>query len=149
MTFGYLDGSNEVVEIIARSPKEALHGADNKRKRKDQRAVSVVVTNSIGEIVGKLARGIGSGVKKVAKGAMILGKQAYWKGKEFAYEHELGEKLKNVGRSAAVALAKHQKNVKAEQLIRKAFSSDRVESVKARVELKQKYPEIYLAARFR
>lgn len=138
-------GDGESVIVIATDYKEAL--AEALEEKKDVR--QPIEVEVIDPDFGKVFRAIGRGVRKVGelgvrysikgvrkmtpyvkKGMITVGKQTF-------------KVSKRLGKAGALALAEklHERRVK--ELLRKAYSRNKVERMMARYRLKQEYPELY------
>ena len=131
VNFRYSDkkGDGESVVVISTRYKKALDEAfEEKKDARQPIEIEIIDPN-----LGRMLHIIGKGVAKVAK----LGIKYSYKG------------VKVLGREAAHAVAKSYRELRLRRLIDEAYSEDRVTRVMARAKLKQRYPEIARARKYR
>lgn len=114
VVFKYEDKTKETVKTTARSPRQALRFADTQRTRQDERPTEVVVKNQLGKVIGTIA---GYAVKGIRGGIRTY--------------REAQEAYRNI------------RDARLNDLIKRSYSTNSAERLKARAQMRKEYPEIY------
>ena len=144
VTLKYGDGAFEIIHVFAPKGdyKKALDEALEERSQQHRYPIEVNVKDpSLGEVIGFIRKGVGTGLKYVKKGI----KKASPHVKEGArtLRREFGRSVKSVGRQVSSSISSSLQNREAKRLVRHSYSDDPGVSALARVKLKKKYPEVY------
>lgn len=142
VTFRYQDGASELVKTVAHSPDEAFDRAQVLRSR-DERATEVIIKNSLGDVVGRIARG----TKKLVKTIRPYAKKSFELTKKGLETTVKTARQVRSGVQRALDAYANMKDVKLNSMLRRAYSSNLVVRSKARAQLRQEYPAVYAELR--
>lgn len=144
VTLKYKNGSFEIIHVIA--PKgnyqKAISEALEERSQYKKYPVEVNVKDpSLGEIIGFIRKGVGTGLKYVKKG--IVKASPHVKSGIKRGAKGLGRGIKRGAVSIAGSVKASRQNAEAKRLVNHSYSEDPGVRATARKKLKQKYPEVY------
>lgn len=143
VTMKYKDGSSEKVNVIAPKGdyKKALDEALEERTHEATPMEINILDPSLGEIIGFIRKGVGTGLKYVKKG--IIRASPHVKSGIKRGVKGLGRGLGKGARSIAKSVQASRQNAEAKRLVNHSYSPDPSVRATARTKLKRKYPEVY------
>lgn len=143
VTMRYRDGTSEKVNVIAPrgAYKKAIDEALEERTHKAKPIEINILDPSLGEVIGFIRRGVGTGLKYVKSG--IVKASPHVKSGVRKGAKGLKRGVKSVGRGLSRSVESIRKNREAQRLVNHSYSEDPGKRALARTKLKEKYPEVY------